>query len=65
MSTCLLRHIIGLQILKSKSPGLKGFPLQLTLIGNDQDVVLKIEVNNIVTLDEISKVQKYTIQKVK
>ena len=60
-----VKYLYDFQILKSKSPGLKGFPLQLTLIGNDQDVVLKIEVNNIVTLDEISKVQKYTIQRVK
>lgn len=60
-----VKYLYDFQILKSKSPGLKGFPLQLTLIGNDQDVVLKIELNNIVTLDEISKVQKYTIQIVK
>lgn len=60
-----VKYLYDFQILKSKSPGLIGFPLQLTLIGNDQDVVLKIELNNIVTLDEISKVQKYTIQKVK
>ena len=76
-----VKYLYDFQILKSKSGEvedsknwqssmgksrkLQGFPLQLTLIGNDQDVVLKIEVNNIVTLDEISKVQKYTIQRVK
>ena len=59
------KYLNDFQILKSKSSDLKGFPLQLTLVGNHQNVVFKIEVNNIVTLDEISKIQKYTIRKIK
>jgi hypothetical protein len=52
--------------LKKKASGnIEGFPLQLTLVGNDQDIVLKMEITNSLTLDEISKVQKYTIQRVK
>ena len=59
------KYLNDFQILKSKSSELEGFPLQLTLVGNHQNVVFKIEVNNIVTLDEISKIQKYTIRKIK
>lgn len=59
------KYFYDFQILKSKSSELEGFPLQLTLVGNHQNVVFKIEVNNIVTLDEISKIQKYTIRKIK
>jgi hypothetical protein len=59
------KYLNDFQILKSKSSKLKGFPLQLTLVGNHQNVVFKIEVNNIVTLDEISNIQKYTIRKIK
>lgn len=61
------KYLYDFQILKGKSSErtLKGFPLQLTLVGNHQDVVLKIEVLNNVTLDEISKVNKYTIRRAK
>ena len=58
-----VKYLYDFQMLKVKSPEIKGFPVQLTLIGNDQDVVLKIEVTNNVSLDDISKIKKYSIQR--
>lgn len=61
-----IKYVKDLEVLKKKASGnIEGFPLQLTLVGNEQDIVLKMEVTNSLTLDEISKVQKYTIKRVK
>jgi len=61
-----IKYFEDLEVLKKKASGnIEGFPLQLTLVGNDQDIVLKMEITNSLNLDEISKVQKYTIQRVK
>jgi hypothetical protein len=61
-----IKFFEDLEVLEKKASGnIEGFPLQLTLVGNDQDIVLKMEITNSLTLDEISKVQKYTIQRVK
>ena len=61
-----IKYVKDLEDLNKKASGnIESFPLQLTLVGNEQDIVLKMEVTNSLTLDEISKVQKYTIRRVK
>jgi hypothetical protein len=40
---------------------INSFPIQLTLIGNEDNVVYEFSLNNRLSLDEIAKVKKYTI----